>query len=85
MPDRPGPQIRLDGRKALVTGGASGIGATTARLLAELGAEVAIADIDEAAAEASLRETGARFHVVGDVGEDRNDCGVMAAGIGLTG
>ncbi|MCB1461840.1 MAG: SDR family oxidoreductase [Nitratireductor sp.] len=67
MPDRPGPQIRLDGRKALVTGGASGIGATTARLLAELGAEVAIADIDEAAAEASLRETGARFHVVGDV------------------
>ncbi len=36
----------LDGRKALVTGGASGIGATTAIILRELGAAVALADVD---------------------------------------
>ncbi len=37
----------LDGRVALVTGGASGIGAVEARLLTAAGARVLIADIDE--------------------------------------
>ena len=37
---------RLDGRVALVTGGASGIGAATARHLAACGAQVAIADLN---------------------------------------
>ncbi|NCF37435.1 MAG: SDR family NAD(P)-dependent oxidoreductase, partial [Gammaproteobacteria bacterium] len=39
---------RMDfaGRTALVTGGASGIGFAVARQLAELGAKIAIADID---------------------------------------
>jgi NAD(P)-dependent dehydrogenase (short-subunit alcohol dehydrogenase family) len=36
----------LDGLKALVTGGASGIGLATARLLSERGAEVAVLDLD---------------------------------------
>lgn len=36
----------LEGRKALVTGGASGIGATTAGILRDLGASVAIADVN---------------------------------------
>ncbi len=42
---------RLDGRVAVVTGGATGLGATTARLLAELGAKVGVLDVDRGAAE----------------------------------
>jgi NAD(P)-dependent dehydrogenase (short-subunit alcohol dehydrogenase family) len=42
---------RLDGRVAIVTGGAQGIGGATARRLAEDGARVAIADVDRASAE----------------------------------
>ncbi len=53
----------LDGRRALVTGGASGIGRATARLLAAEGAAVVVADVDAAgadAAAASIRASGGR-------------------------
>jgi 3-hydroxybutyrate dehydrogenase len=41
---------RFEGRKAIVTGGASGIGAACARALAAEGALVVVADADGAAA-----------------------------------
>jgi NAD(P)-dependent dehydrogenase (short-subunit alcohol dehydrogenase family) len=50
--------LRLDGRHALVTGGASGIGAATVRELVRAGAFVWVADIDLAAAEALAKSTG---------------------------
>lgn len=48
--------MRLAGKKALVTGGARGIGLACARMMAAEGASVVIADIDvEAAREAAAR------------------------------
>lgn len=47
---------KLEGRGALVTGGASGIGAATARRFAAEGAKVLIADIDDAGGEAVVAE-----------------------------
>ena len=44
--------MRLEGRTAVVTGGASGIGAATVRRFVDEGAEVCIADIAIDAAEA---------------------------------
>ncbi|WP_280406554.1 3-hydroxybutyrate dehydrogenase [Nocardia carnea] len=48
----------LAGRHALVTGGASGIGAACARALAARGATVTVADIDAAGARAVAAELG---------------------------
>jgi len=48
----------LDGRRALVTGGGSGIGAATCRRMAAEGASVAVVDIDRAAAETVATDIG---------------------------
>jgi 3-oxoacyl-[acyl-carrier protein] reductase len=50
---------RLAGKRAIVTGGASGIGAAIARRFVAEGAAVLIADLDAAAAVALARELGA--------------------------
>jgi NAD(P)-dependent dehydrogenase (short-subunit alcohol dehydrogenase family) len=52
-----------DGMRALVTGGGSGIGAATARLLREGGAQVACLDLDPSGAPEGCRQ------VVGDVSD----------------
>jgi len=49
-------RMRLDGKKALVTGGARGIGKSIATALTEAGAEVAIVDINIETAEATANE-----------------------------
>ena len=49
---------RLDGKRTIVTGGASGIGRATAKRLKADGATVTIADADTAGLEAAARELG---------------------------
>lgn len=59
---------RFEGHGVLITGAARGIGAATARRLAEEGAQVLVTDIDVAEAEktaASIRERGARAEAFG--------------------
>jgi NAD(P)-dependent dehydrogenase (short-subunit alcohol dehydrogenase family) len=51
----------LHGRRALVTGGASGIGRGTARRLVEHGASVVVGDIDEAGGRSLAVELGTEF------------------------
>jgi 3(or 17)beta-hydroxysteroid dehydrogenase len=49
---------RLEGKVAIVTGAASGIGAATARIMAREGAWVLMTDVQDAAGEAIAREIG---------------------------
>ncbi|MDR5827723.1 SDR family oxidoreductase [Caballeronia sp. LP006] len=47
-------KLRLDGKRAVVTGAARGIGQATAEALAEAGAEVVLTDLDPAALAAAV-------------------------------
>jgi 2-keto-3-deoxy-L-fuconate dehydrogenase len=88
--------FRLDGRVALITGGASGIGEATSRLFASAGASVVIADCDRQRAEhLSLEIPGAEVRVCDVVSEQsvremfgaipRLDILVNNAGVALVG
>ena len=59
--------FRLDGRTALVTGGGSGIGAQTVRVLGESGARVLVADVEEAAAQQLADEVAGAVPLAMDV------------------
>ena len=86
----------LENKIAVVTGGASGIGAATCRELARAGAQVLVADLNLAAAEALASELPQARAVAMDVTDaasiaaamrtiDRLDILVNNAGIGLVG
>lgn len=49
---------KLNGKTALITGGARGIGAATAKLFAEAGAQVVITDVDHSTGAQTAQEIG---------------------------
>ncbi len=53
--------MQIQNKTFLVSGGGSGLGAATARLLAESGANVVVADIRRETGEATANEIGAKF------------------------
>ena len=88
--------FRLDGKTALVTGGASGIGEATCRALAGAGASVRIVDVDCERAEALSAELPGSSVLILDITDETTvasafaalgplDIVVNNAGIGLVG
>ncbi|HVF07977.1 MAG TPA: SDR family NAD(P)-dependent oxidoreductase [Actinomycetota bacterium] len=67
---------RFDGRRALVTGGASGIGRAAAELLLERGAAVALLDRDGA-----VEEAGREMRATAAVSVDVRDSGAVGAAV----
>lgn len=62
--------MEIQGLSAIVTGGASGLGAATARRLAQAGARVTIFDMNADAGEKVAAEIGGRFENVNVTSED---------------
>lgn len=63
--------MNIDHQVFLVTGGASGLGAATTRMLAQAGAKVAIADLNQQAGEALAAELGpATRFIVTDIADE---------------
>jgi NAD(P)-dependent dehydrogenase (short-subunit alcohol dehydrogenase family) len=72
--------MKLNGTVALVTGGASGLGAATARRLAAGGAKVLIVDRDESRGQALAGELGAAFAKADVTDPAQIEAAVAAAG-----
>ena len=75
--------MRIEGATALVAGGASGLGAATARRLAEAGAQVTIADLNAEKGAALAQELGATF-VTCDVTEPEQVEAAIPAGVRIS-
>jgi NAD(P)-dependent dehydrogenase (short-subunit alcohol dehydrogenase family) len=72
--------VELQGRSALVTGGAGGLGAATVRHLVDIGVKVAIFDRDATRGSALADELGgAAVVVAGDVNDDADVAAAIAA------
>jgi NAD(P)-dependent dehydrogenase (short-subunit alcohol dehydrogenase family) len=72
--------MRIEGSGALVAGGASGLGAATARRLQADGARLTIADLNAEKGEALAGELGARFVACDVTDADQVQAAVEAAG-----
>jgi 3-hydroxybutyrate dehydrogenase len=70
--------MRLDGKVAVVTGAASGIGKEIARTYVEAGAKVVIADLNQKGADATADELGGSSKAVGIAMDVTNEAEVEA-------
>lgn len=70
--------MQIDGTSALITGGASGLGLATARLLSERGARVTLLDLPSSAGAERAAELGGSF-VAGDVTSAADAASAVAA------
>jgi NAD(P)-dependent dehydrogenase (short-subunit alcohol dehydrogenase family) len=86
LTDRPLPElISLDGKRAVVTGAARGLGAAIASRLAEAGASVMLADLDDVTARATADRITERFAgATAATSLDVADSGSIAAAADLT-
>jgi NAD(P)-dependent dehydrogenase (short-subunit alcohol dehydrogenase family) len=71
--------MELNGTSAIVTGGASGLGAATVRVLAAAGAHVVVADLNEEAGKQVAAEVGGQFARTNVTDEDAVSGAVAAA------
>jgi NAD(P)-dependent dehydrogenase (short-subunit alcohol dehydrogenase family) len=71
--------VELKGIGAIVTGGASGLGGATAKMLADAGAKVAIFDLNEEVGKAHAAAIGATFIKVDVTDDDSVAAGIEAA------
>ena len=62
----------MEGKVALITGGASGIGESTARLLAKHGAKVVIADIQDELGHSVSKDIDSSFYIHCDVTKEEH-------------
>ncbi len=69
---------RVQGKTAIVSGGAGGLGAATCRLLAQEGAKVVVGDLAEDAGRALASEIGGDFHRLDVTSEDSWKAAVAA-------
>lgn len=69
----------IQGNVFIVTGGASGLGAGTARMLAQAGGKVVIADLNEAAGTALAQELGGQYVKCDVTSEADGQAAVVAA------
>jgi len=74
--------MEIEGKVFIVTGGASGLGEGTARMLAEHGAKVVVADLQADRGEVVAAEIGGRF-VRCDVSQEADGQAAVAAALGL--
>ena len=72
--------MQIEGSVFLVTGGASGLGGATAKMLAGAGGKVVIADLKEAEGSALAKELGGKF-VRTDVTDDASGKAAVAAAV----
>ena len=74
--------MKLEGSTFIVTGGASGLGAATVRMVVERGGHAVIADLKESEGQALAKELGGARFVRTDVTDEASATAAVAAAVG---